>query len=387
MDESEQKPMRGVRKNVATVGQGSQKSKGWLFVVVLAVFLFGIPISALFAQDPPTTKKFSPQVVAKAEKILEEIGLRQSGKTISSSKSGEISRAITGLIREKRQLKLINKEWTASSEAVSLLQAKIKQMDITEGELSLKLAAISADDISARNGIVALINAGRIQVKLLRDQLTQAREAVAKKRQAVGTAESEYAETVLAIRKDFDALHSQLAKDLASEKVKISLNVMTTNNKTPADLTAKKILGSLEKRITRLEQEVFRASIPLEAESSGALFVNVVVGTKNVRMVLDSGASLICLPADTAKALGVTVPKDATELRLALADGREIPAHAVILPRVRVGEFEAKNVRTAVLHPQANNAEPLLGMSFLGNFKFEINANEKSLTMLRVSAE
>ena len=56
-------------------------------------------------------------------------------------------------------------------------------------------------------------------------------------------------------------------------------------------------------------------------------------------------------------------------------------------PRVRVGEFEAENVDAAVLDAVATDAEPLLGMSFLGNFKFEINTSAKTLKMLRVNAE
>lgn len=69
------------------------------------------------------------------------------------------------------------------------------------------------------------------------------------------------------------------------------------------------------------------------------------------------------------------------------ADGREIPGRAVTLAQVSVGQFEAEKVEPAVLDAVAINAEPLLGISFLGNFKFEIDTADKSLKLLRVSSE
>ncbi|MGI9473634.1 MAG: retropepsin-like aspartic protease family protein, partial [Rubripirellula sp.] len=155
---------------------------------------------------------------------------------------------------------------------------------------------------------------------------------------------------------------------------------------TPIELTADQVLVSLDKRIERIEQQVFSESIPLDVENR-SLYVNVVVGKKTTRMVVDSGASLICLPAKTADELGIIVPSNAREMRLILADGRAIPAKGVTLARVRVGEFEVENVDAAVIDAAATDAEPLLGMSFLDNFKFEINTADRSLKMLRVESE
>ena len=44
------------------------------------------------------------------------------------------------------------------------------------------------------------------------------------------------------------------------------------------------------------------------------------------------------------------------------------------------------NVECAVLGPEASMAEPLLGMSFLENFKFEIDAAAKKLNMVKVAS-
>ena len=104
-------------------------------------------------------------------------------------------------------------------------------------------------------------------------------------------------------------------------------------------------------------------------------------------MVVDSGAAMVALPSATATELGIKVPLDARVIKLMLADGRTISAHGVTLPRVRIGEFEAENVEAAVLDDVSIQAEPLLGMSFLGNFKFEVDSAGKTLKLLRVKAE
>jgi aspartyl protease family protein len=55
------------------------------------------------------------------------------------------------------------------------------------------------------------------------------------------------------------------------------------------------------------------------------------------------------------------------------------------LNTVRVGKFTVDNVECAVLGDEAVSAEPLLGMSFLEHFKFEIDSSAKKLTMVKVS--
>jgi len=89
----------------------------------------------------------------------------------------------------------------------------------------------------------------------------------------------------------------------------------------------------------------------------------------------------------TAVQLGITPTSLTPDLELSTADGRKILGYSVVLPKIRVGQFEATNVRAAILESAAAGAPPLLGMSFLSNFKFEIDSAEKSLTLLRVTAD
>jgi clan AA aspartic protease (TIGR02281 family) len=96
-------------------------------------------------------------------------------------------------------------------------------------------------------------------------------------------------------------------------------------------------------------------------------------------------AQLFGLPASVATRFGLKPSDKDRRIILQLADGREIEAHLMKLANVRVGKFTVEDVECAVLSQQAVNAEPLLGMSFLEHFKFEIDAAARKLTMVKVT--
>ncbi len=337
------------------------------------------------AQEPKS-EKYSDDVVAKAEKFLADSGLRRSGKTIQSTGTSEISRAITGLAREKRELRLVAQEWQQVSDRLAAARRELERLNAQYGELNLQLARVAGIDVSANNRIVGLLNATNAQMKALTSERERLKEELAAKRKVLNDEEAAYAETVLAIRRDYKSARDALQESLEDENLRIALKVMSANFETPLEVTADTILVALDKRIQRIEQEIFSESIKLETVG-GSLYVDVVVGKKTTRMVVDSGATMISLPVKTAAELGIVVSVDARELRLVLADGRTIPARGVTLPKVRVGQFEVENVEAAVLDAVASDAEPLLGMSFLGNFKFEIDPADSTLTLLRVKTD
>ncbi len=331
--------------------------------------------------------KFSPEVVAKAEGYLEEVQLRRSGKSIQSTKSTELSRALSALAKKQRDVRLVQQSWQNAEKQLAANRNLLQALNVQLGELNLQLARVAGGDVQANNRLVGLIEATRAQVQSALANRETLKNQLAEQRSKLTIAETAYAETVLAIRADYERLNSDVKSAIERKETQIALSVMSTNFDTPKELTSEVVLQSLDKRLKSFEKEIFREAIPLEVASSGALHTTVVVGTKPVRMIVDSGAALVTLPVKTALELGIEIPLEARSLKMVMADGRTIPAKSIVLPRVRIGQFEAKNVEAAVLDPIATDAEPLLGMSFLGHFKFEINANEKTISMLRVETE
>jgi aspartyl protease family protein len=353
-----------------------------LAVAVCILVLTAVPLKA----QESKTNKYSPSVVAKAEKILADLGLRRSGKSIQSTATVEISRTITAQTRKKRELRIVHNAWKGVADQITALRQEQNRLNAQYGELNLQLAKVAGVDAAANNRIVGLINATVARKNALTTERDRLKAELNTKRATLNQAEADYAETILSIRSDFDTVRQRIEESLKDDKAQIAFRVLQANYGTPEKPTPGMILRALEKRIEKLEQEVFSESIKLNVDR-GSLYVNVVIGRKTTPMVVDSGATLISLPNSIATDLGITVPEDARRLRLVLADGRSIPARAVTIAKVRVGEFEAENVQAAVLDGSAVEAEPLLGMSFLGNFKFEINSADKTLKLLRVDSE
>jgi clan AA aspartic protease (TIGR02281 family) len=351
----------------------------------IATFIILSCFAGVIVAAEPKTEKYSPEVVAKAEKILEEHSLRRGGKQIQATGTTVVTRGISALSREKRELRLMQKDWDASGLRLKVLRQQLQQLKQQRAELSLQLARV-AGDTTANNRIVGLLNVNNNQMEQVVAEREKTKEQMTAKRAVLSEAESKYAEKILAIRKQFTLLESAVQEALVDDQVAIALRVMHANFETPATLTADQILAALDKRVERVEQEVFSENIPLQVENR-SMYVNVVVGNKTTRMVVDSGASLICLPARIAAELGIAIPANAPKMELVVANGDRIGARGVILPRVRIGEFEVENVDAAVLDVAADAAEPLLGMSFLDHFKFEINAADRTLKMLRVKTE
>ncbi len=334
----------------------------------------------------PSGKRYSDQVVAKADSVLAKAGLKRSGKTILVVEAANINRAISQLAKPRRELKQLQETWQQTANMLQATRDQFDTLNAQEVTINMQLAQAGLD-VNTHNRLVASHNANVARMRQLHNDSQKIETKLGQDRQAVVDAETRYAQSVLALRSDLDALSKTLEEQLTDKAIPIATEVLAAQFGTPATLTTASLLGSLERRLQQLEKEVFSENIPLEVTNNGSLYVNVMIGDKPLRMVLDSGASVISLPESIAKNLGVTIPADAPALQLVTADGRSIPGHAVDLPSVRIGEFEATQVRAAVLEVSAENAEPLLGMSYLSQFKFEIDTAGKTLKLLRVAAE
>ncbi|TWT56223.1 hypothetical protein CA85_44050 [Allorhodopirellula solitaria] len=339
------------------------------------------------ASDSNTTAPsvtYSAAVVEKAETVLLDAGLRRSGKSIQSTDAAELSRTLSGLGRERRELQLQQKAFTVSQNQGAMFENEINQLKNQDGELNLQLARVAGIDVAKNNRLVALINATRTKIEQLKKQHGEHKELIQKARAKINTAEQGYAESVFQVRKQIDELEDTIQTQLENGQVQIAISVMNANFDVPKDVDAEQVLHAIENRFRDFEQEVFQETIELNAAPSGALYTMVSVNQQSVRMIIDSGATLVTLPADAAKELQIVVPDDAPILRLQLANGQQISGRRVKLSSVRVGQFEAEDVDAVVLEAIPLKAEPLLGLSYLNRYKFELDSAGKTLGLLRV---
>ncbi|TFW10045.1 TIGR02281 family clan AA aspartic protease [Oxalobacteraceae bacterium OM1] len=104
-----------------------------------------------------------------------------------------------------------------------------------------------------------------------------------------------------------------------------------------------------------------RASVTLSADPQGHYFVQGQINGGSARMLLDTGATLIALPASEAERLGINY-RSGRLLYLNTANG-QVQAYRVMLNSVRVGDLELNQVEAVV--QDSGLPVILLGNSFL----------------------
>jgi clan AA aspartic protease (TIGR02281 family) len=102
----------------------------------------------------------------------------------------------------------------------------------------------------------------------------------------------------------------------------------------------------------------------------------------NVSLVLDTGATLVVLRREVADRLGIDLGKISQDVKLKVADGREVNAKYVVLGRIKVKDIQADNVEAAIMVDKIEDAkfnDGLLGMSFLRRFNFKVDHKKNKL--------
>lgn len=136
--------------------------------------------------------------------------------------------------------------------------------------------------------------------------------------------------------------------------------------------------------LKRWRAPIFAENIKLTFEGKVPM-VDVTLNGSTVRkMVVDSGASYVCIPASLAKAMELVPAKEDPTVTLQLADGKLVEGKLTKLKSVRVGTFEVKDVECAVLPPELVAAEPLLGGSFLNAFTYKVDVGKEELHLSRI---
>jgi aspartyl protease family protein len=115
----------------------------------------------------------------------------------------------------------------------------------------------------------------------------------------------------------------------------------------------------------------------LNRSSDGHFYADVSIDSAELRMLVDTGASVIALTGEDASALGLEWTDDEL-FPIARGASGDVIGKPVRLDRVRLGDLEAENVE-AVIVPRGLDVS-LLGQSFLGQVgKVEIEDGQMIL--------
>lgn len=142
------------------------------------------------------------------------------------------------------------------------------------------------------------------------------------------------------------------------------------------EINGKRQTIAMGEHVNRAPSSDGKQSVTLQADGQGHYMVNGQINGGSVRMLLDTGATLIALPASEAVRLGIDYKKGAPGY-VNTANG-VAPAFKVKLNTVRVGDIELNQVDALV--QEQGLPIILLGMSFLNRTEMRRDGAHMVLT-------
>lgn len=114
-------------------------------------------------------------------------------------------------------------------------------------------------------------------------------------------------------------------------------------------------------------------SLAYRADAQGHFFVDARVNGAAIRFLVDTGATIVALTQDDARAAGVLNGMLKYDLPVQTADGI---AHAapVTIREIALGQMTQEEIPAMVMEKQG--AMSLLGMSFLGRLNYEVKDHQ-----------
>ncbi|MBI1889324.1 MAG: TIGR02281 family clan AA aspartic protease [Burkholderiales bacterium] len=119
-----------------------------------------------------------------------------------------------------------------------------------------------------------------------------------------------------------------------------------------------------------------RASVSLDPDSNGHYFVNGQINGGTVRMMVDTGASMIAMPASEAQRLGINYKKGS--VGYANTANGVVPIYRVKIDTLKIGDIEVSQVDAAI--QEGGLSLTLLGNSFLNRMELKREGVRLTLT-------
>ncbi len=360
-----------------------KKSDGETIEVSLSVFSDADRIYIESKSDPgkSVTKKIDKELRNKFAKL----GVRVSNNELALNEETKLSRGFSDARRVRKNLNDLQNKIKRAMALELEYRNQLRQLTILDGQLNAELAKIGPKDVLKNNQIVGAIEANRAKMLLIYDEFEVLQENLESVRKELSKERDTYLQHTLNLRNIADEI-SKYRLELANDD-KLKALIDEAKKKTGLDLrlAETKSFSRSMKRLKDLEDTVLSESIPLQRRGNTYSVAVNLNGKHTTEMIVDSGASAVTLPWRTASQFGLQPRPDDPKIELTLADGRKIQGQLISAKSIRVGKFTVEDVTCVVLGTDAPNAEALLGMTFLGNFKVELNAAESSLSMVKIA--
>ncbi|MCA9090650.1 MAG: retroviral-like aspartic protease family protein [Planctomycetaceae bacterium] len=326
------------------------------------------------------------QTLSDAKAAVDALGLSVSGTYLVAGGEQELSKNITQFGLLKREILQNSRRLSTMERQYAQFEQQFGQLRQQQVQLNAQLANANPNNVLAYNQLVGAINAVTGQLDLMQQQQVQMDEQLSETKSGLSKAREGIVQLILDSRQLVNDTQQAYETLNADPQVVSAVSAYATAAKRDYKLGPSTTFAANLKKLEDMEKSLESETIQLADSGGGTFHVDVIVNGKiQQKMILDSGASLVTLPLAMATQMGIKVNEDDDEtIILKIANGDEINGYPKTIPSLKVGKFTVENVECVVLDSSAIGAEPLLGMSFLGNFKFELNAAEKSLSLMRL---
>ncbi len=115
----------------------------------------------------------------------------------------------------------------------------------------------------------------------------------------------------------------------------------------------------------------------LKREVDGHFYANATIQGRNIRFLVDTGATAVALTSKDAEALGLFwTPAELTTVGRGVSG--DVMGKTVIIPRIQVGNLQAENIPAAII-PEGLDVS-LLGQAFLSQVG-NVNISDDKMTL------
>jgi clan AA aspartic protease (TIGR02281 family) len=318
-------------------------------------------------------------------------GIKATRGGLSLQEEGELTKAVAAATKLKgKTFSTTSRDNSGGFENPEAIQAEIARLTELNVELKQKLAQLNQAPIPFKATAVTNLNheisANDNAIAQLQASTKQAAKSNDDTQKDVKAARDAYHQAVFDARKMADRVIGQYAE--LSKDAEVIAAIKSWNEATHAThaLKPSHAFATAVKKLETLEKTIPSEKIALKQQGTGYYASVAINGDFIGEMLVDSAAPSLLLPHQMAIDAGIKVDDSAETSPFQTADGAEIQARHVVLKTVRVGSFQARNVACGVLPASSKTAKAVLGKSFLGQFKGQVDSLSGELSLVRADA-
>jgi clan AA aspartic protease (TIGR02281 family) len=329
---------------------------------------------------------------AAAKAKLAAKGIRATHAGLSLADEAELSKSVKKADSLKRKVTNSTKRSHASDVDPQEIEARIGELKAENEQWQQKINELNRFGFAFRGNAVAKLNEqiseNNRDIAELQQLLKPATSPQGdEQHKAANAAREAYVQQVLDAREIADRLIAEYAKLKEDPDVLAAVKEWDEATQTSLALKPSHSFETSLKQLEALEKKMSTGKVQLRKDGNDLVASVTINDHTTLDMIVDAGATALLLPHKVALDAGIKLDGIAKTTELPMADGTKVTVTQVVLKSVRVGAFTAPNVACNVLPAKGVSDKAVLGMSFLGQFKFQINAGTSELQFFRIDTE